>query len=213
MDERYPGYDVLAKRNTMSWNEPTRRIIDERLALPREPRYFSAGEFATLAAIADRVTPQPKHRAAIPVAALIDAKLLSGREQGYRAPELPREGEAWRRGLAALDAEAHQAHGRAFSHLYPEAQDRLLTAMASGELRHESWQGMSSSVFFKARLLTDIVSAYWSHPTAWSEMGWGGPASPRGYVRMGYDERDPWEPVEARPGHAEEVRRSNQRVR
>lgn len=84
--------------------------------------------------------------------------------------------------------------------------------MAAGELRHESWQGMSSSTFFRARLLTGIVSAYWSHPTAWSEMGWGGPASPRGYVRMGYDERDPWEPIEARPGYTEEVRRSNQRV-
>ena len=212
MDERYPGYDVLTKRNTMSWNEPTRRVIDERLAVPHEPRYFTIEEFATLAAIAARITPQPKHRAPIPVAALIDAKLLSGREEGYRAPELPREGEAWRRGLAATDAEAQQAHGRAFSHLDSAAQDRLLTAMASGELLHASWEGMSSSTFFKARLLTDIVSAYWSHPTAWSEMGWGGPASPRGYVRMGYDERDPWEPLEARPGRAEQVRRRNQRV-
>ena len=37
-------------------------------------------------------------------------------------------------------------------------------------------------------------------PTAWSEIGWGGPASPRGYVRMDFDERDPWEAAEAKDG-------------
>ena len=57
---------------------------------------------------------------------------------------------------------------------------------------------MPPAIFFDQRLLHDIVLAYWSHPTAWNEIGWGGPASPRGYVRMGYDERDPWEAAEAR---------------
>ena len=212
MDERYPGYDVLAKRNSPSWNEATRRAIDQRLAVPRQPRYLTAEEFATLSAIADRITPQPTHRAPIPVAALIDAKLISGREEGYRAPDLPREGEAWRRGLAALDAEARTRHGVAFRELPPAAQDELLKAMSSGDLKHEAWQGMSSTTFFKQRLLTDIVGAYWSHPTAWNEMGWGGPASPRGYVRMGYDARDPWEAVEARTVQQEEARRRNRHV-
>ena len=34
------------------------------------------------------------------------------------------------------------------------------------------------------RVLHDIVGAYYAHPTAWSEIGWAGPASPRGFVRM-----------------------------
>jgi hypothetical protein len=42
MTDRYPGYDVLAKRWTESWNETTRQVIDQRLAVPREPRFFSA---------------------------------------------------------------------------------------------------------------------------------------------------------------------------
>ena len=41
MPERYPGYDVLAKRYTPSWNEQTRRVIDARLAVPAEPRFFT----------------------------------------------------------------------------------------------------------------------------------------------------------------------------
>jgi len=71
---------------------------------------------------------------------------------------------------------------------------------------------MSPAHFFEQRLLHDIVVAYWSHPTAWNEIGWGGPASPRGYVRMGLDRRDPWEAVEAKPGQEEVVRRQNRRV-
>ena len=45
MAERYPGYDVLAKRTTPSWNAQTRRVVDQRLAVPREPRFFTADEF------------------------------------------------------------------------------------------------------------------------------------------------------------------------
>ena len=72
---------------------------------------------------------------------------------------------------------------------------------------------MPSDTFFKARLARDIVIAYYSHPVAWNEIGWGGPASPRGYVRMDYDERDPWEAAEVRDGDIEAARRKNNRVR
>ena len=35
MRDLYPGYDVLSKRNTPSWNEQTRAVIDQRLKSPR----------------------------------------------------------------------------------------------------------------------------------------------------------------------------------
>ena len=50
---------------------------------------------------------------------------------------------------------------------------------------------MDCAVFFAKRLLPDVVFAYYAHPTAWNEIGFGGPASPRGYVRMGFDRRRP----------------------
>jgi len=85
--------------------------------------------------------------------------------------------------------------------------------MEAGELTHEAWGGMPSRTFFKQRMGHDIVLAYYSHPAAWSQIGFGRPASPRGYVRMGYDERDPWEAAEAKPGDEGKARRENQRVR
>jgi hypothetical protein len=57
------------------------------------------------------------------------------------------------------------------------------------------------------------VLAYYSHPTAWSEIGFGGPASPRGYVRMGFNRRDPWEAAEARDDDEAAAPRENKRVR
>ena len=59
MTERFPSYDVLAKRITPSWNEMTRHVIDERLALPREPRFFTPDEWQTLEVICGRIVPQP----------------------------------------------------------------------------------------------------------------------------------------------------------
>ena len=37
MADRFPDYDVLAKRDTPSWNAQTRKVIDDRLATA-EPR-------------------------------------------------------------------------------------------------------------------------------------------------------------------------------
>src|SRR3954451_19075945 len=196
MPDRYPGYDVLAKRHTPSWNEQTRRVIDHRLAIPRTPRFFSDHEFATVEAIAAQIVPQPKDRAPVPVAALVDEKLLLDVQDGYRGADMPRQQAAWQRGLRALDAEARAAHGRDFRELTGLQQQALLQQMDQGALHGNEWDSMPPASFFKHRLLRDIVRAYWSHPTAWNEIGWGGPASPRGYVRMGYDERAPWEGVE-----------------
>ncbi len=212
MAERYPGYDVLAKRTTPSWNAQTRRVVDQRLAVPRAPRFFCENEFSTLDAITARVTPQPAHRALVPVAALIDDRLIRERHDGYRAADMPREPEAWQCGLRAIDAETQALHGAAFHELGAAQQDAVLRLVAAGDAHHQAWGGMPPATFFKQRLLPDIVQAYWSHPTAWSEIGWGGPASPRGYVRMGYDRRDPWEAVEARDGNDAIARRENRRV-
>ena len=39
-------------------------------------------------------------------------------------------------------------------------------------------------------------SAFYSHPWAWNEIGFGGPAYPRGYKHLALDGREPWEVAE-----------------
>ena len=38
-----------------------------------------------------------------------------------------------------------------------------------------------------------VLGAFYSHPWAWNEIGFGGPAYPRGYVRLGAGQREHWE--------------------
>jgi hypothetical protein len=215
MRELYPGYDVLSKRNTPSWNEQTRRVIDARISVdPLLHRFFSDSEWTTLRAVCDRIVPQPADRARpVPVAALIDRALVEGNlRDGYRHALLPRAELAWRQGLAALANESLKAHGAQFWELSATQEDSLLQSMQSGRLHDPAWDDMPSHLFFKERLLTDIVRTYYSHPTSWNEIGWGGPASPRGYVRLMADRRDPWEAAEVKPGQESEAHRENLRV-
>lgn len=212
MTDRYPGYDVLSKRWTPSWNEKTREVIDKRLAVAREPRFFSAEEWRTLGAICDRIMPQPKDRPPVPLPSYVDLKMADKVLDGYRYAQLPPQEEAWRRGLAALDQEARDAHGAPFHELAPARQDHLLRSMQRGELTGAAWGGMPCKMFFEHRLIPDITHAYYAHPFAWNEIGFGGPASPRGYVRTQLDRRDPWEAAEAHPGQELSARRNNERV-
>jgi hypothetical protein len=210
--DRYPGYDVLAKRDTMSWNAVTRQVIDRRLAVPRQPRFFTPTEWTTLVALCARILPQPGNRPAVPLAAYVDQRMMNGAGDGYRFASMPNERDAWRRGLAALDAEAQARHGKNFHAIAASDQDALIGQMQRGELHDPAWGDMPQKTFFAHRVMPDITHSYYAHPTAWNEIGFGGPASPRGYVRMALDRRDPWEAVEAHPGEEAASARKNARV-
>jgi hypothetical protein len=196
MTDRYPDYDVQAKRWSHSWNDATRATIDRRLSVSLTPRFFSTDEWRTLKAICDRIIPQPSSRSPVPLAAYVDQKMADGLQDGYRYAELPSQGEAWRTGLKALDQTARHTVGVSFHEASADDQDTLLRRMQNGDLAGSAWDGMPSKLFFEHRVLLDIIHAYYAHPTAWNEIGFGGPASPRGYVRMGLNRRDPWEAVE-----------------
>jgi len=208
----YPGYDVLAKRHTPSWDAVTRRVIDRRLAVTHEPRFFSAAEWTVADAVCRRILPQPADRPPVPLAALLDAKLLADVGDGFREADMPYMREAWKQGVAAIEAESRARHSSGFAALDAADQDALLGMMHRGELSDPAWEGLGAKEFFTKRLLSDIPGLYYSHPTAWSEMGFGGPASPRGYVRMALGRRDPWEAAEAKPGHEQEALRANRHV-
>jgi hypothetical protein len=213
MSDAYPGYDVLAKREGPSWNQATRKAIDRRLAIGMAPRYFDPLEWVTLCALCARIMPQPADRPPVPLPAYVDAKIADNRLDGFRYAQLPAQGEAWRRGLAALDVEAASRRGAPFHRLSDADQDDLLARMQRGELRCEAWEGMPSELFFLHRVLPDVVHPYYGHPAAWNEIGFGGPASPRGYVRLASDRRDPWEAASAEDVGEKRARRHNTHVR
>ena len=46
--------------------------------------------------------------------------------------------------------------------------------------------------------MEDCVTVYYAHPWAWDEIGFGGPAYPRGYMRLANGLPQPWETEEER---------------
>ena len=210
---RYPGYDVLRKRDTPSWDAITRKVIEERLNTPSDPQFLDAVRWRALQALCTCIIPQPSDRPQVPLAGMIDMRLHANAGDGFRYARLPPLRDAWLTGLDALDKESKMRHELPFASIERDARNALLKQWQHGELNSEHWHGMDSQLFFTQRVLPDICGAYYSHPYAWNEIGFGGPASPRGYVRMYYDRRDPWEAVEAKPGKEQEALKENRRVR
>jgi hypothetical protein len=189
----YPDYDVLEKWDSPSWNDRTRAVVRKRLDVVPERRFLTEDEWALLEAIAARLIPQPERADPVPIVPWIDDTLAANRGPGYRYADMPPMREAWRQGLAAIGGEARERHGADFGGLPPDAQDALLRAVQRGETDGRHWGDLPAARFFSELLLKQVAAVYYAHPAAWSEIGFGGPASPRGYVRLGFDERDPWE--------------------
>lgn len=210
---RYPGYRTLAKRDTPSWNAITRRVIDERLAAPDAPRFFTNDERAIADALCRRIVPQDGDDEQVSLVALLDAKLYLDQGAGFRDEDMPYQQDAWRHALAAIDADAKDEHdGLGFAAVDDAARDAYLTRMHDGEVDGRHWNGIDPQKFFKRRVLVDVPPLFYGLPKAWDEMGFGGPASPRGYVRLEGNRRDPWEAVEAKPGDQAHAERLNRRV-
>ena len=198
MKTPYPGYDVLAKWDSPSFDGPTREVLEARLRRIPARRFFSEAEWRLMEAIAARLIPQPDRAEPIPIVPWIDEMLADDRGEGFRHDDMPPLGEAWREALAAIDAEARHRHGgRGFADLEAGPQDAVLHAMQQGDIEPAHWGRIPAQRFFSDKLLKTVAGIYYAHPAAWSEIGFGGPASPRGYVRLGFDERDRWE-----AGHA-----------
>ena len=196
MTDPFPTYDVLAKRDTPSWNEQTREVVDRRLALAVAEGVLSDTQLATLRAITTRVCPDSPERPATTTLAMVVRKIGKDEGDGHRLDCLPRTAECWCRGLDAIEAEARLRFDRDFAELEPDNANKVLGMVEHGEVCAELWEDLPSELFWKWRLLPDLASAHWAQPSLWSAMGFGGPASPRGYVRLGENRRDPWEAVE-----------------
>ena len=198
----YPDYDVLDKWDTPSWNDATREVVRHRLEQVPKRRFLSEEQWSLLEAVARRLVPQDDRNDPIPIVPWIDDMLAANRRPGYRYEDMPPMRDAWRQGLDAIEAESRKRHGKSFVALSAADQDSLLHAIQFGEVEGDEWRSLPPKRFFKSLLLKQVVSTYYAHPAAWSEIGFGGPASPRGYVRLGFDERDPWEAKEVESADA-----------
>jgi hypothetical protein len=196
----YPGFSTLGQQRF--WDEATRRKVLDRVHKIPAIRFFTAEEAALMEAIAAHILPQddrhPSRR--IPIVPRIDERLHQGRTPGYRFAKMPPDGEAYRLGFAAIEQMAKKSHGRPFLELSWGEQDELLKSIHDAKPKEgaaEIWKKMEIHRYW-ALLVQDCAESYYAHPWAWDEIGFGGPAYPRGYMRLEHGEPEPWEVEERR---------------
>ncbi len=189
MHGRYPDYNVLDEAG--HWDEVTRRVVLERIENVPAIRFFTHPEAATLGAFCDVVMAQDKEPK-IPVLNFVDAKLFAGQLDGFRFAGMPDDRETWRRAAQGLDASARQHGVGDFTAASVQAKHAIVDAFSRGELHGEVWDELPPKQAFSV-LMRAVLSAFYSHPWAWNEIGFGGPAYPRGYARLGAGQRESWE--------------------
>ncbi len=195
----YPGFQTLSQQ--AFWDEATRKVVLARVKQVPPIRFFTHEEAQLMQAVCDRLLPQDdrdeNHK--IPVVNYLDERLFSGRIDGYRFEDMPPDSEAHRLGLQAIEAIAQHMYNEHFIHLKQRQQDQVLQTIhdCNPPAGEEIWKKMSVQRFWML-LMQDVVDAYYAHPYAWDEIGFGGPAYPRGYMRLEGGKPEPWEVEEQR---------------
>ncbi len=200
----FPGFDVLAQVDR--WDQSTAGVVLARVDPAPEFSFFTPGEQAIAGPLFDLLLDQydePK----VPVLLLVDHRLALDETDGWFFHDMPEDGEAWRVTLAMLDDDCQKSYGLPFHTASRHQQAHLVQAVQDAD----EWHEMAASHVWS--LWTRYAcSAFYSHPWAWNEIGFGGPAYPRGYQALGVGKLEHWEVADRRPPHsdswAERVKRT-----
>ena len=189
---RFPDYDVLEQAS--HWDEVTRRVVVARLD-PPPIRFFSSTEARALAAFCDTVTAQDSEPR-IPVLRFVDQKLAEGRLDGFQYDDMPDDRDVWRLVARGLDEAAQELGRSSFAELTLDERHDACERFADGELRGGAWEELNVARAW-GTVMRGALQAFYAHPWAWNEIGFGGPAYPRGYAALGVGGKEHWEPDEA----------------
>lgn len=204
----YAAFSTLSQQSF--WDAATRKVIIERVDNQPVLRFFNADEARFWTAVFDHLIPQTDRilERKIPILPTLDERLRLNRTPGYRFEDMPHDRDAYRLGFDAIQQDAQHQYGAEFLALPHLQQDLVLKAIHDGkpEAAAEVWKRMSVHRFWQL-MMGDAIDAYYAHPWAWDEIGFGGPAYPRAYIRLERGEAEPWEVKEQRydwlaPSHA-----------
>ena len=203
MYDHYPKGTVRGLLTTDQVTETTRQALTERLtALPGQPEFFSASEFALLQAICDRLIPKDELDMAIDIAGSIDKRLAQNGSDGWRYDSMPTDGEAYKRGLAGVNETAQSRFQQPFQQLPANLQDEILKSIQDADAPGKTWQMLPADRFFE-ELLAEAANTYYSHPVAQEGIGYVGMADAAGWQRIGLNQLEDREPSLVKIGQPE----------
>ena len=129
----------------------------------------------------------------------MDEVLYEDEGAGYQYDDMPTDQETWRTVARGFDEEARLRGAERFSLLSGHQQAELCHLFSKGCLGGGAWAELNVKRAFQL-VMRQATAAFYAHPWAWNEIGFGGPAYPRGYAAFGnpeLGEREPWETPEA----------------
>lgn len=195
----YPGFSTLSQ--SPYWDDATRQVVDKRVKQTPPRTFFSVADWNFWTAVFDHLVPQTDRTPdrQIPLIGPLDQRLHENRTVGYRFEDMPQDRVVYMLGIEAIDREAEHRYGSGFLRLGHLQQELVLQAIRDGrpDAAPEVWKQMSADRFWEM-IMTDAIDAYYAHPWAWDEIGFGGPAYPRAYTRLERGEPEPWEVEEKR---------------
>ena len=186
---RYPDFDVLEQAR--HWDEATRAVVLARVNEIPPIRFFTSDEARALRAFCDAVTAQDAEPR-VPVLEMVDAKLHAGRLDGFQHADLPDDREVWRLAARGLDECARARGAEHFAAAPDDGRLEIVAAFHRGDLHDGVFARLPAKKAFGV-LMRSVLATFYSHPWAWNEIGFGGPAYPRGYARLGVGLRESWE--------------------
>jgi len=187
----YPSYDVMRQQD--HWDDHTQQVVQDRLSEQPAFRFLTAEEVDQLKRLTGDLVDDHRQDIIQYVVGFIDQSLSSGIGEGQRKVGVPKAEVLLRDGLKAINKSAEKKYGQNLLSLDVGDRLQLLEQLSqNGAESVPEWTGISQIEVFK-KLLNWSIEAYYSHPRVWSEIGYGGPAYPRGYIRTGIGQLDPWE--------------------
>jgi hypothetical protein len=193
---RFPGLDILGQAR--HWDQATAAVVLARTGRPSGPWFFTEQETCCARALLNLLTGQDEQdgELAVPVLEMIDSRLAAGETDGWRYEDMPEDGQAWRDTLAYLDADAAGRCGTSFADAPEASQVALVQAVL--DRKSARWHGLPAAHVWS--LWTRYAcTAFYAHPFAWAEIGFPGPAYPRGYKNAGVGKLEPFEVPDRHP--------------
>lgn len=189
----YPDYDVMKEKD--AWDDHTQSIVSVRIIREKPYSFLTPTEAEILRSICTLLVDDARGDVIQYVLGHFDQAMMESYGESERKAGVPRAQTLLREGLKSLNQASITRYTKSFIGLDINEQENMLQELSESNAQPASlWKHLNQRALFK-KLLTLTLEAYYSHPVVWSEIGYGGPAYPRGYVRAQLGQLDPWEAV------------------
>lgn len=189
----YPDFNVMDGQK--HWDTHTREIVGQRLKTQAfyPYQFFTQQEANTLSHLCAHLLDDHRYPVIAFVVHHFDTTLKNSPGESQRKTGVPAQTALIRDGLTLLDEACGKLYGGAFGECGEDDQQKVVNALMQDTFPLQNNQTTIPVPDFMQKIMSEAVSAYYSHPAVWSDIGYAGPAYPRGYVRTELGLTDPWE--------------------